>query len=283
MLSVVSIWFGEHLMAANVSFNFAGKTAIVSGSTGGLGRDIATMLHSAGANVVFTGRNADVGQQIVDALDERAVFMVVDVTSDDDIAQAIGFARDNFGGLDILVNNACVYDDPGLAASREQWLNSLNVNLVSGAIFAARAADEMRRGGGGVIVNLSSTSGKRGRDGSLLYPAAKAAILNATQNEAVTLAKDNIRVLSVTPAWTWSPAIEKVAGTIERADAVGAHFHPIGRIGRGEEVASAVLFACSEAASFMTGVDIPVDGGYTAIGPDQGRNPRLWLADQDCS
>jgi NAD(P)-dependent dehydrogenase (short-subunit alcohol dehydrogenase family) len=86
-------------------------------------------------------------------------------------------------------------------------------------------------------------------------------------------------VLSVSPAWTWSPALEGMAGTEEHADAVGGKLHPLGRVGRGGDVANAVLFACSDLAGFMTGVDIPVDGGFSILGPDAGRSPRQWFTE----
>lgn len=264
-------------MSASASFNFSGKTVIVTGSTGGIGQDIVRYFHAQSANVVVTGRSAKEGQAIADDLGERAIFQPLDVTQDDQIDACIKAALDAFGAIHFHVNNACMYGDPGIATTREQWHTSLDVNLISGRIFVSKVAPYIKAAGGGVIVNLSSTSGKMGRAGSLLYPAAKAAILNATMNEAVTLAPDNIRVLAVTPAWTWSPSIEKATGSLETADRIGATFHPLGRIGRGSEVASAVAFACSDAASFMTGVDIPVDGGYTVIGPDQGKDPRIWL------
>lgn len=264
-------------MDAPATFDFSGKTIIVTGSTGGIGQDIVRYFHRFGANVVVTGRNAEAGKAIAADLGERAIFQQLDVTQDDQIDACIDAAIAGFGSIHYHVNNACLYGDPGLATTREEWHNSVDVNLISGRIFVQKVAPHIKAAGGGVIVNLSSTSGKMGRAGSLLYPAAKAAILNATMNEAVTLAPDNIRVLAVTPAWTWSPSIEKATGTIETADRIGATFHPLGRIGRGAEVASAVAFACSDAASFMTGVDIPVDGGYTVIGPDQGKDPRIWL------
>jgi NAD(P)-dependent dehydrogenase (short-subunit alcohol dehydrogenase family) len=260
-------------------FDIAGKVAIVTGSTGGLGTDIVRVLHRCGARVVIAGRSVEAGRAIEAELGEGALFVPTDVSKDADIDRCIDAAVNTFGKLDILVNNACVYTDPGIDATREQWLESLNVNLVSGAIFVQKAVPHMRKQGGGTIINLSSVSAKFGRVGTLVYPAAKAAILGVTKNEAVSLAPDNIRVLAITPAWTWSPSIEKLAGTIEAADAIGKRFHPVGRIGRGEEVGWTVVFACSPAASFLTGADIPVDGGYSLLGPDQGKNPRAWLAE----
>lgn len=259
------------------SFDFTGKTAIITGSTGGIGQDIARLFHRFGANVVVSGRSLAAGETIAEELGERAIFQHLDVTQDAQIDACITRALDTFGQINFHINNACFYPDPGLDATRDEWLNSVNVNLISGAIFVGKVAPHIKAAGGGAIVNLSSTSAKTGRAGTLLYPASKAAILNVTKNEAVTLAPDNIRVLAVIPAWTWSPSIEKATGDIETADRIGATFHPRGRVGRGDEVARAVAFACSEAAAFMTGTEILVDGGYSVIGPDQGKDPRIWL------
>jgi NAD(P)-dependent dehydrogenase (short-subunit alcohol dehydrogenase family) len=250
-----------------------GKTAIVTGAARGLGADIAAGLHAAGANVVLADRDP------VDAPSDRSLYQRTDLARDDDIAACVAAAVARFGGLHILVNCAVSYADPGLSATRVQWLDALNVNLVGAALLTARAAEAMASGS--VIVNIGSVGGKFGAAGRALYPASKAALLQFTRNAAVSLAPRGIRVLSVSPAWTWSPALAGMAGTQERADAVGGKLHPLGRVGRGRDVANAVLFACSDLAGFMTGVDIPVDGGFSILGPDAGRSPRQWFAESD--
>lgn len=254
----------------------AGKVAIVTGATQGLGRDVACGLVAQGARVVIAGIDHDAGQAIAASLGDAALYVGTDIEDDAQIAQCIDATLAHLGQLDLLVNNACVYDDAGIASTRAQWLHTLNVNLVSAAIFAQQAAAVMPRGG--VIVNLGSVGGKFGAAGRATYPASKAGLLQLTRNLAVTLAPQGIRCVSVSPAWTWSPALERMSGgSIERADAVGAQVHPLGRVGRGEEVAAAVAFACSAEASWITGVDLPVDGGFSCLGPDQGRSPREWF------
>ncbi|CAB3626616.1 MULTISPECIES: SDR family oxidoreductase [Achromobacter] len=254
----------------------AGKTAIVTGSTQGLGADIARGLAAAGVNVVLVGRNAEAGRKLEDELDGRALYCETDIGQDAQIQRCIDAAVARFGRLDILVNNACQYADRGLASSREEWHNTLDTNLVSAAIFTQLAAPLLPRGG--VVVNMGSTGGKFGAAGRALYPASKAALLQITKNFAVELAPAGVRVLAVSPAWTWSPSVEQLSGgSRPAADAVGAHFHPLGRVGSGEEIAAAVCFACSDAASWMTGVDIPVDGGFSILGPDRGISPRAWF------
>lgn len=253
-----------------------GRTAIVSGATQGLGLDIARRLHAAGANVVMLGRDAASGAVAAGTVGERALFVRTDISSDKDIVHAVDVTLARFGGVDILVNNACVYVDRGLESTRDEWLGTLNVNLVGAAILAQKVAPHLPDNSG-VIVNITSVGGKFGAADRALYPASKAGLAQFTRNAAATLAPRGIRVVSVTPAWTWSPALEARAGTIERADRVAAKLHPLGRAGRGDDVADVVLFACSDLARFVTGTEIAVDGGFTMLGPDQGRSPGAWF------
>lgn len=264
-------------MACRV-ISLAGKVAIVTGAAHGLGADIASGLHAAGASVVVADIDPAGGAARAAALGEHALYQPTDLASDADIEGCVAAPLARFGRLDILVNCAVRYNDNGLASTRAQWLAALNVNLVGAAVLTARATEAMTASGG-VVVNIGSVGGKFGAAGRALYPASKAALLQFTRNAAVTLAPRGIRVLSVSPAWTWSPALEGMAGTEEHADAVGGKLHPLGRVGRGRDVANAVLFACSDLAGFMTGVDIPVDGGFSILGPDAGRSPRQWFTE----
>jgi len=254
----------------------AGRTAIVTGATQGLGADIARVLAAQGATVCLVGRGREAGEAVATAIGENAFYAEADITDDAAIDRVVEAVMARCGRLDVLVNNACSYDDDGLDSTRAQWLHTLDVNLVSAAIFIQKAAARMRQGA--AIVNVGSTGGKFGADGRAIYPASKAALLQLTRNFAVALAPRGIRVLSVSPGWTWSPALARLSGgSIATADAVGARLHPLGRVGRGAEVGQAVAFAASDEASWMTGVDLAVDGGYSILGPDQGLPPRTWF------
>jgi NAD(P)-dependent dehydrogenase (short-subunit alcohol dehydrogenase family) len=254
------------------------RVAIVTGAAQGLGAAIARGLHAAGAAVLLADCNDPAGRAGASALGPRAAFQPMDLARDADIDACVAAACGQFGRLDFLVNCAVSYADPGLAATRAEWRAALDVNLIGAALLTARAATAMTVPGA-VVVNIGSVGGKFGAAGRALYPASKAALLQFTRNAAAELAPHGIRVLSVSPAWTWSPALERMAGTLARADAVGGRLHPAGRVGRGEDVANAVVFACSPMADFITGVDIPVDGGFSSLGPDAGRGPRAWFAD----
>ncbi|WP_321967901.1 SDR family oxidoreductase [Burkholderia cepacia] len=255
----------------------AGKVAVVTGATQGLGADIARALAAEGAQVLVVGLGAQAGRVVAESIGPSARFVETDVTDDAQLDRAIETALDAFGGLDIVVNNACSYDDAGLASTREQWMRVLDVNLVSAAVLVQKAAPNLRRDG--VIVNLGSTGGKFGAAGRALYPASKAALLQLTRNLAMDLAPHGIRVVSVSPAWTWSPSLERLSGgSIEVADSVGKALHPLGRVGRSDEIGRVVAFLCSTQASWITGADVPVDGGFSMLGPDQGVSPRDWFA-----
>lgn len=254
----------------------AGRVAIVTGATQGLGVDLARALARQGARVALVGRAREAGEAAAASIGPAAGFFECDITDDAAIDAVLAGVLARWGHLDALVNNACSYDDAGLASTRAQWLQTLNVNLVSAAVFTHKAAASM--GPGSAIVNIGSTGGKFGAGGRAVYPASKAALLQLTRNFAVALAGQGIRVLSVSPAWTWSPAVAAMSGgSLEVADAVAAQLHPLGRVGRGEEVGRAVAFALSPEAGWMTGCDLAVDGGFSALGPDQGLPPRTWF------
>jgi NAD(P)-dependent dehydrogenase (short-subunit alcohol dehydrogenase family) len=174
-----------------------------------------------------------------------------------------------FGRIDFLVNLACVYIDDALNSTRKDWLDSYNLNVVSGVMMLKAVKPHMSKHGGGAVVNFGSISAKVAQTGRWLYPVTKAATLQLTRNEAMDLASDKIRVNSVSPGWTWCRLMDELTHSDKaKTNRVGGSFHLLGRIGEPEEVAEAVLFLCSDHASFITGTDLAVDGGYSAMGPE---------------
>lgn len=240
-----------------------GKVAIVPGGATKIGRAVVQAFVDAGTRVMV----ADIAAP--GALPEGAAFTRCDLRSDADIAALVAATRDRWGRIDFLVNVACSYLDNGAASTRSEWLEALDINLI-GSVMLMQAARADLAANRGAIVNFGSISSRVAQTGRWVYPVSKAAILQLTRNQAMDLAPDGIRVNAVSPGWTWSNIMDQLTGgNRAKTDAVAAPFHLLGRVANPEEVASAVLFLCSDEASFITGTDIAVDGGYGAMGPEQ--------------
>ncbi|WP_198085520.1 SDR family oxidoreductase [Variovorax sp. E3] len=253
------------------------KVAIVTGAAAVLGSAIVRAFVQAGMQVVAVDIDIARGEALAAELGPRCRFAACDIASDAALDALVAEALQDAGRIDFVVNNAVVYGDAGMSATRGEWLHALDVNLVSGAMLVQKTADALAVHGG-AVVNMGSVGGKFGAAGRALYPAAKAAILQLTRNQAASLAPRGVRVNSVSPGWTWSDALSRMAGNDRAlADRIAAPMHPLGRAGDADDVARVVLFLCSDAARFVTGADIPVDGGFSMLGPDQGRSARDWF------
>jgi NAD(P)-dependent dehydrogenase (short-subunit alcohol dehydrogenase family) len=247
-----------------------GKTAVVTGGATLIGAAVVRAFCSAGTRVAVADIDEDGGGRLADELADSVLFSPTDIRDDAQLEALAAATAARFGGIDFLVNLACSYVDDGFASSRADWLESLNVNVASAAMAAKAVHPHLIARGGGAIVNFASISSKVAQTGRWLYPVSKAAIVQLTRNMAMDLAADNIRVNSVSPGWTWSKVMVELSGDDRaKTDRVAAPFHLLGRAGDPEEVANVVLFLCSDDASFVTGADYAVDGGYSAMGPEQ--------------
>ncbi len=247
-----------------------GKVAIITGGATLIGAHVVRAFHREGTRAVVADIDAKGGQEVADELGNGVLFVRTDLADDAQISACVERTVAAFGGIDFLINLACVYIDNGIDASRQDWLDSYNINVVGGVMLLKAARPHMVKRGGGAIVNFGSISAKVAQTGRWLYPVTKAAILQLTRNEAMDLAPDGIRVNSISPGWTWCRLMDELThGDKTKTNRVGGPFHLLGRIGEPEEIAQGVLFLCSDHASFITGTDMAADGGYSAMGPER--------------
>jgi len=247
----------------------AGKVALVSGAASGMGQSEATIFAREGAKVVVADILEMEGKQVADKIAAgggQARFVKLDVTSEAEWDAAVKAAVGAFGKLDVLVNNAGIsgtYDQDMLSSAA--WDKVMAVNAKGVFLGMKAAIPLMKKAGGGAIVNISSISGFVGQDGvHMAYNASKGAVRIMTKTAAVQLAGDGIRVNSVHPGFMPPMRTSKTsADPTWRAKMLGAV--PMKREGRVEEVAYAVLFLASDEASYITGTELVVDGGYLAV------------------
>ncbi|WP_411817206.1 SDR family oxidoreductase [Hyphococcus sp. DH-69] len=246
-----------------------GRVAIITGGAASIGAAITKKIHHEGARVVVAARSEDKGHAIVKELGGNSLFVQTDITDDNALKLLISETLEAFGSVDLVVNNACSYGDDGPATARETWLSTLNTNIVSAAILGELARPHLKKKNGS-IVNVGSVSGNFPHIGRWAYPVSKAALKHLTKSQAVNYASDRIRVNMVTLGHIWSDPFEGLTGNNRaHADKVSVPYNLMGRVADPEEVANVVAFLASEAASYMNGGETLVDGGYSALGPEQ--------------
>lgn len=252
----------------------AGKTALVTGGASGLGAESARRLAREGASVVLTDLAEEDGQALADeilAAGGKALFLRHDVTSETDWESVVARTMETFGRLDILVNNAgiAITGLELMTHSLEGWRKTLAVNL-DGVFLGLRYGGPAIAAGqrGGSVINLSSIMGKVASPGAAAYCASKGGVLMLTKAAALEWAPLGIRVNSIHPGFIDTPLVSGILRNAENANErreMLINRHPIGRLGVPREIADAVVFLASDESSFMTGGEMVIDGGYTAL------------------
>lgn len=248
------------------------KVAIVTGGTSGIGRDTSVLFAKAGAKVVVAGRREAEGKETVDLIRAGGgdgMFVKADVSKAADVQALIQKTVGKFGRVDVAFNNAGIEGNwiPIAEQSEEDWDRVIDINLKGTWLCLKYEIQQMlKQGGGGAIVNMSSVAGLMGNAGSATYCASKHGVMGLTKAAALETARSGIRINAVCPAVIETPMAERAfADPATNKFVLG--LHPLGRFGKPMEIAEAVLWMCSDRASFMTGHSIVLDGGFLA-GPN---------------
>ena len=246
-----------------------GKVGLVTGGTSGIGRDTALLFAKAGAKVVVAGRRELQGEetvQLIRAAGGDGLFVKTDVSKASHVETLIQKVVERFGGLDIAFNNAGIEGvwAPIVRQSEEDWDRTIEINLKGVWLCLKYEIRQMlKQRAGGAIVNMASIIGLIGSAGVAAYSASKHGVIGLTKTAALENAKNGIRINAVCPGFTETPMADRVL----RVPAIHKYVlscHPIGRLGRPMEIAEAVVWMCSDRASFMTGQSLVLDGGFLA-------------------
>ncbi len=249
------------------------KVALVTGGGNGIGKSACLLLAREGAAVAVTDIDEKAGREVVEKIRREggeAEFYRLDVSSEKEVETVMAATADRFGRLDILVNNAGItgVDRPTDQISEEEWNQVIKVNVNGVFLCTKHAVAYMKKAGGGSIINLSSIYGLVGAPDLPAYHASKGAVRLMSKTDAMLYAGDNIRVNSIHPGYIWTPLVDELA---RRSPDGPEEFrrqlkekHPIGHVGRPDDVGYGIVYLASDEASFITGSDLVIDGGYTA-------------------
>jgi NAD(P)-dependent dehydrogenase (short-subunit alcohol dehydrogenase family) len=245
---------------------FKNKVVIITGSTFGIGKSAAIAFAQRGAKVVLSDWKQD--EDTLSTIIENggdAIFVKCDVSAENDVKNLVAETIAKYGRLDFAFNNAGIEGTPApvTECSNDNWDKTININLKGVWYCMKYQIPEMLKVGGGVIVNNASIAGLVGFGGVPAYVASKHAVVGLTKNVALDYAKQNIRVNAVCPGVIHTPMVDRFTGQDPKVLEQLVAAKPMGRVGQPEEIAETVVFLCSNAASFITGQAIAIDGGWT--------------------
>lgn len=248
---------------------FEGKVAIVTGGSFGIGRATAVAFARQGANVVVADLiedNENETIKLIESTGSKTLFVKCDVSNSNEVSNLVEKTIARFGKIDFAFNNAGI---EGLSAithecTESNWDNTININLKGIWLCMKNEIPAMLKNNKGIIINCASVAGLVGFPGSPAYVASKHAVVGLTKTAALEYAKQGIRVNAVCPGVIHTAMIDRLTGKDKEVEKQFTNMEPVGRMGNPEEVAEAVIWLCSDAASFITGVALPVDGGFTS-------------------
>ena len=245
-----------------------GKVALVTGAAAGIGQAAAVAFAREGARVVVADLDEERGRETVSTIEKKAgeaLFVKANVTREEEVAAMVGSAVEHFGGLDCAFNNAGVAGARMLTHEYDEaeWERIVQVHMKGVWLCMKHEIAHMLGHAGGAIVNTSSIAGLVGYSGACPYVAAKHGIVGMSKSAALEYAEHGLRVNCVNPGWTRTELISYLIATPEAAQQIEER-HPLGRLAEPPEIAEAVVWLCSDKASFVTGVALPVDGGFVA-------------------
>ena len=253
---------------------FRDKVAIVTGGASGIGAATAKEFLREGANVVVVDLNPADRDALLASLErspDNLVTLQGHVGEIDDCRRAVAEALDAFGRIDCVVNNAASFLIAGLGATKEQWAESWSTNVLGAMNMTSAASEPLKEVGNGAVVNVCSITAIVAKPGAWTYHGTKGALLSTTKCMALDLGEYGIRVNTVSPGWTWTDASQKVVDRTTFEEYIIPKMM-LPRVCESADIARAILFLCSDDASFITGTDLKVDGGFSAMGPEGKAN-----------